>query len=72
MLRYLRKYPKSAFQQRREDTGLKISNTTIKTLVRENSLCYWRAKKRPELESTMVEIEIQLRKAVLSLVSALH
>jgi transposase len=49
MLQHMRKYPKSTFQERRKETGLKMSNSTIKRLVRENSLHYWRAKKRPEL-----------------------
>ena len=49
MLRNLRLYPKSTFQQRREDTGLKMSNSYIKDLARKNGLFHWRAKKRPEL-----------------------
>jgi hypothetical protein len=49
LVRHLRKYPKSSFQQRREDTGLKMSNTTIKRLAHDNNVQHWRAKKRPEL-----------------------
>lgn len=49
MLRNLRLYPKLTFQQRREDTGLKMSNGKIKSIAKENGLVHWRAKKRPEL-----------------------
>lgn len=49
MLRNLRSYPKLTFQQRREDTGLKMSNTYIKDLARAEGIHHWRAKKRPEL-----------------------
>ena len=49
MLRNLRIYPKLTFQQRREDTSLKMSNSYIKNLARENGLHHWRAKKRPEI-----------------------
>jgi hypothetical protein len=49
MLRHMRKYPKSTFKDRRKETGLEMSNSTIKRLARENGLHHWRAKKRPEL-----------------------
>jgi len=49
MLRNLRSYPKLTFQQRREDTGLPMSNSYIKCLARANGMSHWRAKKRPEL-----------------------
>jgi transposase len=49
MLRNLRLHPKSTFQERRDDTGLKMSNSTIKNLARLYGLQHWRAKKRPEL-----------------------
>ncbi|RDL41719.1 uncharacterized protein BP5553_01698 [Venustampulla echinocandica] len=58
MLRNLRSYPKLTFQQRREDTGLKMSNTYIKNLARANSLFHWRAKKRPELTSKVAAIRL--------------
>jgi hypothetical protein len=49
MLRNLRLHPKSTFDDRRNNTGLKMSNTTIKRLAQKHELYYWRAKKRPEL-----------------------
>jgi hypothetical protein len=38
MLRCLRLEPKLTFDQRREHTGLDISNSTIKNIARENGL----------------------------------
>ena len=38
ILRNLRAFPKITFQQRREDTGLTMSNSYIKNIVYENSL----------------------------------
>jgi hypothetical protein len=49
MLRNIRSFPKLRFQQRRDDTGLKMSNSYIKDLARANGIAHWRAKKRPEL-----------------------
>jgi transposase len=49
MLRNLRLYPKSTFEERRRETGLEMSNTTIKRLAQKSGLQHWRAKKRPEL-----------------------
>jgi hypothetical protein len=49
MLRNLRRYPKLTFQDRRDDTGLNMSNSYIKNLARNYGLSRWRAKKRPEL-----------------------
>jgi hypothetical protein len=40
MLRNLRFYPKSTFQQRRDDTGLDMSNSHIKRIARANGLAY--------------------------------
>ena len=49
MLRNLRLFPKSTFDDRRLESGVKISNSTIKRLARKHGLYYWHAKKRPEL-----------------------
>jgi hypothetical protein len=49
MLQNLRTFPQLTFQQRRDDTGLKMSNSDIKNLARASGLHHWRAKKRPEL-----------------------
>ena len=49
MLRNLRLYPKSTFDERRKECGLNMSNSTIKRLARKHGLHHWRAKKRPEL-----------------------
>jgi hypothetical protein len=49
MLRNLRLFPKSTFNDRRLESGVKISNSTIKRLTQKNRLHHWRAKKRPEL-----------------------
>jgi len=49
ILRNLRTYPKQTFAQRREDTGINMSNTKIKNIARANRLHHWRAKLRPEL-----------------------
>ena len=46
MLRCLRLEPKLTFDQRREATGLDMSNGTIKNIARENGLSHWRAKAR--------------------------
>lgn len=49
MLRNLRLFPKSTFDDRRKETGLEMSNSTIKRLAKKHGLQHWRAKKRPEL-----------------------
>jgi hypothetical protein len=49
MLRNLRLFPKSTFDDRRKETGLEMSNSTIKRLAKKHKLQHWRAKKRPEL-----------------------
>jgi hypothetical protein len=49
MLRNLRLFPKSTFEDRRIESGVKMSNSTIKRLARKHGLHHWRAKKRPEL-----------------------
>jgi hypothetical protein len=49
MLRNLRLSPKSTFDERRKDTGLEMSNSTIKRVAQKHGLQHWRAKKRPEL-----------------------
>ena len=49
MLRNLRLFPKSTFDDRREESGVEMSNSTIKRLARKHGLHHWRAKKRPEL-----------------------
>jgi hypothetical protein len=38
MLRSLQSYPKLTYQQRRDDTGLKMSNTYIKNLVHKHGI----------------------------------
>ena len=58
ILRNLRAFPKITFQQRREDTGLTMSNSYIKNIARENSLKHWRAKKRPELTSKVAALRL--------------
>jgi hypothetical protein len=50
LLAYIRKYPKATFDQRREDLGLKMSNTYIKDLCKLHGITYWRVKKCPELK----------------------
>jgi hypothetical protein len=50
LLVHIRKYPKATFDQRREDLGLKMSNTYIKDLCKLHGITHWRAKKRPELK----------------------
>jgi hypothetical protein len=49
MLRNLRLFPKSTFDDRRKESGVKMSNSTIKRLAQQHGLQHWRAKKRPEL-----------------------
>lgn len=49
MLRNLRLFPKSTFNDRRLESGVGMSNSTIKRLARKHGLHHWRAKKRPEL-----------------------
>ena len=49
MLQHLRLYPKSTFNEHRQDCNTQISNSTIKRLARKHGLHHWRAKKRPEL-----------------------
>lgn len=49
MLRYIRIYPKSTFEERHKETGLNMSNSYIKNLVRRHSIHHWHTKKRPEL-----------------------
>ena len=49
MLRNLRLHPRIKFRDRRKETGLDISNLTIKRIARKFALHHWRAKRRPEL-----------------------
>ena len=49
ILQCLRSHPKMTYKQRREATGLKMSDSYIRDLVIAEGLKYWRAKKRPEL-----------------------
>jgi hypothetical protein len=49
MLRSLQSYPKLTYQQRCDNTSLKMSNTYIKNLAQEHGIHHWRAKKRLEL-----------------------
>jgi transposase len=49
MLRNLRLHPKSTFDDRRTESGVDMSNSTIKRPARKHGLHHWRAKKRPEL-----------------------
>jgi hypothetical protein len=49
ILRNLRLFPKSTFDDRRKESGVKMSNSTIKRLAQKHGLYHWRAKKRPEL-----------------------
>ena len=55
ILRCLRNHPKMTYEQRRESTGLKMSDSYIYRLATENGLTHWRAKKRPELTEAVVE-----------------
>jgi len=41
------------YEQRRESTGLKMSDSYIYRLATENGLTHWRAKKRPELSEAV-------------------
>ena len=58
MLRCLRLEPKLTFDQRREYTGLNISNTTIKTIAKENGLHHWRAKLQPVLTLEVAALQL--------------
>lgn len=49
LLRYARQLPFSTYDELLTETGLKISRTTVKTILRTNGISNWRAKKRPEL-----------------------
>ena len=49
MLFCLRNHLKMTYEQHREATGLKISDSYIYRLATAEGLTYWRAKKRPEL-----------------------
>jgi hypothetical protein len=49
MLRNLRLFLKSTFEDRQTESGVKMSNSTIKRLAQKHGLHHWRAKKRPEL-----------------------
>ena len=49
ILQCLRSHPKMTYKQRREATGLKMSDSYIRDLTIAEGLKYWRAKKRPEL-----------------------
>jgi transposase len=49
MLLCLRNHPKMTYQQRRDATGLKMSDSYIYRLAIAENLSHWRAKKRPEL-----------------------
>jgi hypothetical protein len=58
MLRCLRLEPKLTFDQRRERTSLDMSNTTIKTITKENGLYHWRAKTRPALTPKVAALRL--------------
>jgi hypothetical protein len=58
MLRNLRGFPKLTFDKRREQTGLDMSNSIIKLIVRFNKLYYWRAKQRPELTPEVAALRL--------------
>jgi hypothetical protein len=49
MLRNLRLFPKSTFNDRQLESGVGMSNSTIKRLAWKHGLHHWRAKKRLEL-----------------------
>ena len=49
MLRHLRLYLKSTFNERRHGYNIDMSNSIIKRLAKKHGLHHWRAKKRPEL-----------------------
>jgi hypothetical protein len=49
MILCLRNHPKLTYAQRREHTGLKMSNSYIYNLATSEGMTHWRAKKRPEL-----------------------
>ena len=58
MLRCLRLEPKLTFDQRREHTGLDMSNTTIKTIAKENGLHHWRATTLPALTPEVAALRL--------------
>jgi hypothetical protein len=49
ILRNLRLYPKSTFDERQKEYSLDISSSTIKRFSRNHALYHWRSKKQPEL-----------------------
>jgi len=58
MLRSLRLEPKLTFDQRRASTGLDMSNSTIKSIAKENGLHHWRAKSRPALTPAVAALRL--------------
>lgn len=54
ILRFVRTQPKATYAQLKGDTGVKISTTTIKTILKEHGIENWRAKKRPFLTEDVV------------------
>jgi len=58
MLRSLRLEPKFTFDQRRASTGLDMSNSTIKSIAKENGLHHWRAKSRPALTPAVAALRL--------------
>ena len=55
MLRNLRLFPKLTFSQRRDHTGLKMSNATIKRIADNAGIKYWKAKRRPVFSKKVAE-----------------
>ena len=55
MLLCIRLHPKLTYEQRRQHTGLPMSDSYIYLLATEEGLTHWRAKKRPELTPEVAE-----------------
>ena len=55
-LRNLRLYPGMKFRDRRTESGLDMSNSTIKRIARKYGLHHWRAKRLPELTKEVAAI----------------
>ena len=49
ILHNLRLHPGMKFRDRRKETGLEMSNSTIKRIARKFELKHWCVKRRPEL-----------------------
>jgi hypothetical protein len=58
MLQNLQGFPKLTFNERHKQTGLDMSNSTIKLIARSNKLYYWRVKLRPELTPEVAALRL--------------